>query len=101
MKTPCVYIMASGFQGTIYVGVTSDLPEREHQHYMKLYDGFTKKHNVNRLVWFEEFQTMEMAIQREKTIKHWVRDWKVALIEKVNPHWHRLSSETGEFIYDE
>jgi len=98
---PCVYIMASKRRGTIYVGVTSDLPSREWAHWRRADPkSFTAKYDARRLVWFDHFETMADAIQREKTMKHWYRDWKIALIEKTNPHWHPLDPNTGEFIYD-
>ena len=101
MLRPCVYILASGIQGTLYIGVTSDLASRIEQHETKSIKGFTAKYNVTRLVWFEQFEDMPTAIQREKTMKKWLRAWKIELIEKANPHWHRLDAESGEFIYDE
>ena len=101
MKTPTVYILASAPFGRLYIGVTSDLPAREWEHHTGATGGHSAKYNIKRLVWFEEYDTMQEAIQREKTMKQWYRKWKVELIEKTNPHWHRLHPETGEFIYDE
>ena len=100
MKRPCVYILASGIHGTLYIGVTSNLTEREWEHHIKAHDGFTADYNVNRLVWFEHHDRMIDAIQREKSLKRWNRQWKIDLIEKTNPNWHRLHPETGDFIYD-
>jgi len=85
-----VYILASGIHGTLYIGVTSNLASRIEQHETKSISGFTSKYNVTRLVWSEEFEDMPTAIQREKTMKKWLRAWKIELIEKTNPHWHRL-----------
>ena len=99
MFQPCVYMMASGVHGTIYIGVTSNLPEREWQHH-KSHSGFTARYNVKRLVWFEHHETMQAAIQREKNMKRWKRAWKIELIETHNPQWHRLHPETGELIID-
>ena len=83
----CVYIMASGRHGTIYIGVTSDLMARIHQHREGLTGGFTKRYGVKRLVFYEMHGSMDSAITREKQLKAWKRDWKIALIEKENPFW--------------
>lgn len=101
MLKPCVYILASGIHGTLYIGVTSDLAGRLEQHENKHFSGFTSKYNVTRLVWFEEFEDMATAIRREKSMKKWLRAWKIELVEKTNPHWYRLDAESVEFIYDE
>jgi putative endonuclease len=90
MRYPCVYILASGRNGTLYVGVTSDLVQRIWQHRNGEIDGFTKKYEVKRLVWFEMHATMEAAIHREKQIKKWNRAWKIELIERSNARWHDL-----------
>lgn len=87
MKRPCVYLLASRRNGTLYVGVTSDLIRRVGQHKEKQVDGFTKRYGVDRLVWYECHATMESAIGREKAIKGWKRRWKLALIEEENPTW--------------
>ncbi len=92
---PCVYIVASRRNGTIYTGVTSDLIQRLHQHRTGTFPGFTADHNCHRLVWLERHETMETAIQREKRIKKWNRDWKQNLVERDNPHWSDLSSGLG------
>ncbi len=89
-KRPFVYILASQRNGTLYTGVTSDLPKRIGQHKQGEISGFTKKHNVHLLVWFESHETMDAAITREKQIKDWQRSWKLDLIEKTNPDWHDL-----------
>jgi len=85
-----VYMMASGFNGTLYTGVTSDLIQRVGQHKEGLHDGFTKQYNVKRLVWYEVHEVAESAIRREKQIKEWQRDWKRNLIDEDNPHWDDL-----------
>ena len=90
-KQPCVYILASRRNGTLYVGVTSNLAQRVWQHNNDVMDGFTKKYGVHMLVWFEAHATMESAITREKRIKEWKRRWKLELIERVNPNWLDLS----------
>jgi putative endonuclease len=85
-----VYMMASGQHGTIYIGVTSDLLNRVAQHREGVIDGFTKRHGVKRLVWFEHHDGIAAAIQREKSLKKYKREWKVALIERENPKWADL-----------
>ena len=93
MKQPAVYILASECNGTLYIGVTSNLPQRVWQHREGLAEGFTQKYDVKILVWYEMCETMEVAIAREKTIKRWQRDWKLQLIEKLNPDWRDLWDE--------
>jgi len=90
MKQPCVYLLASRRNGTLYVGVTSDLVKRVWQHKDHQVAGFTKRYDVTLLVWYELHGTMESAILREKAIKSWKREWKLALIEKDNPEWADL-----------
>ena len=90
MKNPCVYILASKINGTLYIGVTSNLPQRVWQHKNDLVEGFTKQYGVHRLVWYELHPTVPSAIAREKAIKKWRRSWKVELIEATNPHWREL-----------
>ncbi|MBL0162405.1 MAG: GIY-YIG nuclease family protein [Xanthomonadales bacterium] len=92
-RQPCVYILASGRNGTLYVGVTSNLPARVWQHRNDVVDGFSNRYRVHDLVWFEVHETMESAIRREKAIKEWKRKWKVDLIETINPYWRDLYSE--------
>ena len=87
MKEPCVYLLASRREGTLYVGVSSDLIKRVAQHRAELRLGFTSEYGVHRLVWFEPHDRMESAIRREKAIKGWKRAWKIELIEKANPDW--------------
>ncbi len=93
MKQPCVYILASRRNGTLYTGVTSNLVQRVWQHKNDAAEGFTKKYGVHLLVWFEVHVTMESAIGREKTIKGWKRSRKLELIESVNPQWLDLYEE--------
>lgn len=76
--------------GTLYIGVTSNLPNRVYQHKSGAVEGFTKRYNLHRLVWAEEHETAEAAIQREKYMKKWNRDWKVKRIEAQNPNWDDL-----------
>lgn len=90
---PCVYILASKRNGTLYTGVTSNLLQRIAQHRQGLIGGFTKQHGVKRLVWFERHETMESAIIREKRVKNWNRQWRVELIEKDNLFWRDLAEE--------
>jgi putative endonuclease len=92
---PCVYILASGKRGYIYIGVTSDFPKRFSQHLSRLIEGFSKRRNTNMLVRFELFGTMELAIMREKQLKNWHRDWKINLIESENPEWLDLAAGMG------
>ena len=87
-----VYILASDRNGTLYVGVTSNLVQRAWQHKEKLVEGFTKTYDVQKLVWFEKHENAESAIIREKRIKKWNREWKVGLIEESNPYWSDLYS---------
>jgi len=85
-----VYILASRIGGTLYIGVTNDLVRRVAEHRLELVDGFTKKYEVHRLVYFEQFDDAENAIRREKRLKRWNRNWKIRLIEKFNPNWDDL-----------
>ena len=89
-RNPCVYLLASGYRGTLYVGVTSALVRRVWQHRHADVVGFTRRYAVDRLVWYEQHVTMESAILREKTLKRWRRAWKLELIEAGNPDWHDL-----------
>ena len=90
MRGGFVYIMANRRNGTLYVGVTSDLPRRAYQHREGLVDGFTKDYGLKLLVYFDQFDDIRTAIQREKAIKHWPRAWKVRLIHGFNPDWRDL-----------
>ena len=88
----CVYLLASRRHGTLYLGITGDLPGRIHQHKTKAASGFTSKYGVDRLVWFETDDDPTAAIAREKALKRWRRDWKICLIEEQNPEWRDLFS---------
>ena len=88
-----IYILASRIGGTLYVGVTNDLIRRIGEHKLKIAESFTKRHEVTRLVYFEIFDQIEHAIQREKRLKKWTRAWKISLIEKDNPNWIDLYPE--------
>jgi putative endonuclease len=90
MRGDWVYILTNRPNGTLYVGVTSDLPRRLHEHREGLVDGFTKRYGLKRLVYAEQHERIESAIQRETTIKHWPRAWKVRLIVAENPDWRDL-----------
>ena len=90
--TGYVYILASKEYGTLYVGVTSNLIKRVYEHREKLGPGFTEKYHVDRLVYYEIFEDIESAKTREKQMKKWERDWKVNLINKLNPEWNDLYS---------
>jgi putative endonuclease len=90
---PCVYILASRRNGTLYVGVTSNLVKRVWEHKSDLVDGFTRKYEVHGLVYFELHGTMDAAITREKQIKKWKRAWKIEMIEKANLQWRDLWPE--------
>ncbi|PCI59640.1 MAG: endonuclease [Gammaproteobacteria bacterium] len=90
MKAPVLYILANKRNGTLYIGVTSDLIKRIWQHKNNSVAGFTKKYNVHTLVYFEQHQEMMEAIKREKQLKKWNRSWKINLIEKGNPDWDDL-----------
>ena len=92
-KQPATYILASDRNGTLYIGVTSDLIGRVWQHREHVVEGFTSKYEVTRLVWYEMHGTMEEAITREKRIKKWNRNWKIRLIEDKNPYWNDLWGE--------
>jgi len=85
-----VYILASQRNGTLYVGVTRDLAKRMHEHRQGTTGGFTKRHRVHRLVFAERHDSAVAAIQREKNLKHWPRQWKLELIERDNPQWNDL-----------
>ena len=92
-KQPCVYILTSQKNGTLYIGVTSNLIQRIWQHKNKQVVGFTEKYNVHLLVYYEMHETMEAAITREKQMKKWNRDWKINLIEEKNAQWKDLWEE--------
>jgi putative endonuclease len=89
-KQPVVYILASKRNGTLYIGVTSNLIKRVWEHKNKLVKGFSKQYDVHQLVWYELHESMESAILREKRVKGWKRSWKLNLIERMNPDWKNL-----------
>jgi len=92
MKNYYVYILTNKSK-TFYIGVTNNLDRRIYEHKNKLIDGFTKKYNLDRLVYFEVFNNIEDAISREKQLKNWHRQWKINLVESVNKEWKDLSLE--------
>ena len=94
MKTGYVYILASGRNGTLYIGVTSNLARRIYEHKHHLVDGFTKTHDVTHLVWFEQYDNISDAILREKRMKKWNRQWKLRVIEGLNPNWDDFFAST-------
>jgi putative endonuclease len=94
-RQPCVYILATSFHGTLYTGVTSNLLQRIAQHRDGTADGFTRRYGIKRLVWFEQHESMESAILREKQIKRWLRTYKYDLIEAKNPTWRDLAEDWG------
>jgi putative endonuclease len=94
-KQPCVYMLANGRIGAIYIGVTSNLLARLHQHRSSEVAGFTARYEICRLVRFEMFADMPTAIAREKQLKRWHREWKMNLIERDNPHWDDLAVDLG------
>ncbi|AJP74741.1 endonuclease [Sphingomonas hengshuiensis] len=94
-RTPCVYILASGYNGTLYVGVTSNLVGRVMQHRDGAFAGHTRRYGIRRLVYFEVAETMDAAIHREKQLKRYRRDWKRNLIERQNPEWNDLAVGFG------
>jgi putative endonuclease len=94
-RDPAVYMMASGFNATLYTGATSNLLQRVYQHRAGTLGGFTAEYGVKRLVWFEMHGTMESAIAREKQLKNWRREWKVDLIVQTNPTWRDLAEDFG------
>ena len=91
LKQPAVYIIASKYNGTLYIGVTSNLPQRMYQHREALIEGFSKKYGIKMLVYFEIFEDMQTAIVREKALKGITRAKKIALIESINPNWEDLT----------
>lgn len=93
MKKYYLYILASRKNGTLYIGVTSDLIKRVWQHKQKLVEGFTQKYNVSVLVYFEEYSDVKDALKREKNMKAWQRQWKIKIIEENNPNWEDLYSK--------
>jgi len=92
-RNPAVYILASKRNGTLYIGVTSDLMKRVWEHKQDMVEGFTRKYEIHTLVYFEQHDEMAEAIRREKQLKKWNRAWKIELIEKANPRWQDLWPE--------
>jgi putative endonuclease len=92
-KTYYVYILSSKRNGTLYIGVTNNLERRLYEHKNNLIEGFTNKYNVHHLVYYEDVNDIQTALQREKQLKRWTRKWKLELIEKVNPEWRDLASD--------
>ena len=89
-KASYVYILASQQNGTLYIGITSDLVKRVWEHKNKVAPGFAAQYNVNKLVYYEQHSDIVEAIRREKALKKWLRKWKLQLIEESNPHWTDL-----------
>ncbi len=89
-RTYYVYILASKRNGTLYIGVTNDLKRRVYEHREEMIDGFTKEYGIKNLVYYESTENSHSAIQREKWLKNWKREWKVKMIEKENPDWEDL-----------
>lgn len=95
MKDYYIYILANKARGTIYIGVTNNVSRRIQEHFDSTTNSFTHKYNLKRLVYLEQTQNIEMAIQREKQLKHWRRQWKINLIESQNPYWQDLGKYWG------
>ena len=93
MRCAWVYILTNKPHGTLYVGVTTDLPARLRQQRDGLVPGFTKRYGLTRLVYLERYAFIAQALQREKTVKHWLRQWKINAIEAANPEWRDLTEE--------
>jgi putative endonuclease len=85
-----VYMLASRRDGTLYIGMTDDIENRIWEHKEKIFKGFTSKYGVDQLVWYEDYETREVAFDRERAMKKWNRAWKIELIEKENPTWKDL-----------
>jgi putative endonuclease len=85
-----VYILSNKIEGSLYIGITNNLVRRIYEHKQKITDGFTKKYNLTKLVYAEEFDSVNDAITREKQLKNWHRKWKINLIESINPNWNDL-----------
>ena len=98
MKRPAVYILASSKNGSLYIGVTSDLPSRMQDHAEGKGSAHAAKYQIRRLVWFDTFEDMATAIQKEKSLKRYKRQWKINLIEETNPVWLPIDPETGAFV---
>ena len=96
-KYSYVYILANGKNGTLYIGVTSNLSKRVWEHKNKIFKGFTDKYSINKLVYYIVFEDIKEAIKREKQIKKWNRKWKLRVIEEMNPNWNDLYDTLMEF----
>jgi putative endonuclease len=90
VKSGYVYIMTNKLRGTLYIGVTTDLVRRASERRQRTGGKFARKYNLDKLVWWEAHDAIDVAIQRETSLKRWLRDWKIALIEKDNPEWKDL-----------
>ncbi|MGC8494457.1 MAG: GIY-YIG nuclease family protein [Syntrophobacteraceae bacterium] len=90
IRQPAVYILVSKKNGTLYIGVTSNLIKRVWEHRNNFVEGFSQRYGVHNLVWYELHESMESAIRREKRLKDWKREWKLHLIERTNPNWEDL-----------
>jgi len=90
MKSPCVYILTNKTNTTLYIGVTSNLQKRIYQHKNSFVEGFSKKYNLHKLVYYEQYADMYSAINREKRLKKYKREWKLSLVNKMNPSWRDL-----------
>ena len=101
MKLYYVYILTNKYNNTFYVGLTDDIKRRIAEHKNKVFEGFTKKYNVEKLVYFEKHLTIEEAKLRERRIKRWRKDWKIELIEKMNPDWKDLSDNFERILTTE
>jgi len=93
MKEPAVYILTNRPNGVLYIGVTSDLVKRIYEHRQGFVDGFSRRYRLKKLVYYERYESMEEAILREKRMKKWKREWKIFLIEELNPEWKDLYAE--------
>ena len=95
MRGGYVYMMTNRPNGTLYLGVTNDIGRRAYEHREGLVEGFTKRYGLKRLVWYEAHETITAAIQRETTMKHWPRAWKIRVILRLNPEWEDLYETLG------
>ena len=95
-----IYILTNKINSVLYIGVTNDLQRRIYEHKNKLIPGFTRKYNLNKLIYFEHFENINDAIKREKQLKKWNRSWKEELINKENPKWNDLYNEISDRVGD-
>ena len=96
-----IYILTNKINSVLYIGVTNDLQRRIYEHKNKLIPGFTRKYNLNKLIYFEHFENINDAIKREKQLKKWNRSWKEELINKENPKWNDLYNEISDRVGDD